>query len=305
MAENNPLESLIDRFVRLEGFPAGIAGIALQQKIDVLGYVLEKLKFESVHHAEQVTFEEFSQCKVFADTERIVVAAAKNYCQPACGIAPLRLQSPLLIFLLLHHRARFQVLEIIKLIIGKIRGSLTFLDFKKTQTGVTRCFTNTRFAATKLRDFGLLKFTQREAFKTWELSLSGLLVAARLYQDRQTAGTTWSIPAADNVASTGLHGEVRAALDGMGTLEAFIARLRFLCADESRVFETFEPMLADAHRLFLQHRAVLNDAALTQREQKAATAQCIAELETLPFMDAFYDELALSLRIDELLANLK
>lgn len=301
-AKLTPLESLIDGFVRLEGFPPGIE---LHQKIDVLGYVLEKLKFECLHYGEEVAFEEFDQCEVFADTERIVVAAPEKYRKPTCGIAPLRLQSPLLIFLLLHHRARFQVLEIITLFIGEIRGSLTFLDFKKTQTGVTRCFTNTRFAATKLRDFGLLKFTRREAFKTWELSLPGLLVAAQLYQDRQTAGATWSIPAADMVETIGLHCEVHHALNGLDTLDGFIARLRFLCDDEATVFETFAPMLAEAHKLFLKHRALLDNAFITKRERHTATAKCMAQLENLPFIDAFYDELATSLRIDELLRNSK
>ena len=302
MADQTPIESLIDGFVRLEGFPPGIK---LHQKIDVLGYVLEKLKFENLHHAEAVTFEAFDQCTVFADTERIVVTAPDKYHSHTKAIGPLRLQSPLLIFLLLHHRARFQVLEIIQLFIGEIRGSLTFLYFKRTQTGVTRCFTNTRFAATKLRDFGLLKFTRREAFKTWELSLPGLLVAAQLYQSRQKAGSTWSIPAADGIETIGLHCEAHHALNELGTFDAFIARLKFLCTDEATVFETFGPMLQEAHRLLHKHRALLNDPDMTHAERRSATAKCMAELETLPFIDAFYDELALSLRIDDLLKNSK
>lgn len=162
-----------------------------------------------------------------------------------------------------------------------------------------------RIAATKLRDFGLLKFTRREAFKTWELSLPGLLVAAQLYQDRQEAGTICSIPALDMVETIGLHCEVHRALNGLGTFDAFIARLRFLCKDDTKVFETFEPMLKSAHGLFLKYRTLLNDADLTKRERGTATAQCMAQLESLPFIDAFYEELALSLRIDDLLMNSK
>lgn len=302
MDDKTPLESLIDRFVRLEGFPPRIE---LNQKIEVLGYVLEKLKFKNRNHAELVTFEEFDQCTVFADNEQLVVSAPARYCKPACGIAPLRLQSPLLIFLLLHHRARFQILEIIQSFIGEIRGSLTFLDFKRTKTGVTRCFTNTRFAATKLRDFGLLKFTRREAFKTWELSLSGLCVAAHLYQSRQEDGATWSIPVADNGETLGLHSEIRDALNGVATFDCFIARLSFLCKDESQVFETFAPILKQAHGLLVTYRALLNDGDMNRGERQSASADCMAQLEKLPCIDAFYDELALSMRIDDMLKNSK
>jgi hypothetical protein len=300
MEQPNPLEGLIDRFVRLEGFPAGIE---MHQKIDVLEYVLAKLKYERRHSAEQVTFEEFERCHVVADTGCIVVTANQNASVRTPPIAPLRLQAPLLIFLLLHHQARFQVLEIITLFIGEIRNSLTFPDFKKTQTGVTRCFTNTRFAATRLRDCGLLKFTRREAFKTWELSFFGLIVAAHLYRTRQSDGCSSTVPAPESLTSFGLHGEVYRALNEVSSFEAFLGELRFLCTDETKVFATFEPVLKEAHRLFLKHQALLNNADITKRERGAAVANCMAQLETLPFIDAFYDELALSLRIDELLTE--
>jgi len=51
----------------------------------------------------------------------------------------MRLPISLLLFLLIHHRERFEVLRVIELFIETIWGELTFLDFKKTKTGVTRC----------------------------------------------------------------------------------------------------------------------------------------------------------------------
>lgn len=122
-----------------------------------------------------MSFEEFTQCQVLADTDKLFVAAPQSFKPRGTGTTAIQLQAPLLLFLLSHHRDRYPVLEIIRLFVATVRKQLEYLDFKKTQTGVTRCFTNTRFAAKVLRAYGLLKFTHREAHKARDFIASAAL----------------------------------------------------------------------------------------------------------------------------------
>ena len=157
------VEALIDRWVVAEDFNDKPT---LDLKIALLALGPSRIKHERQAVGGGVDFETYIQCRVFADIDRLVVVAPKLPEHLGAGTAAIQLQAPLLLFLLLHHRNRFRVLEIIQHFIAKVRPQLAYLDFKQTKTGVIRCFTNTRFAAHVLRDYGLLKFTQREAYKT-------------------------------------------------------------------------------------------------------------------------------------------
>jgi hypothetical protein len=99
---------------------------------------------------------------------------------------------PLLMFLLVRSSDDFTkgrknvtqepVFDIITRYVDEIKSNLSLSDFVRTKTGAVRSFTNTRFAARRLRELGMLKYTRREAFKTWELSISGIIVASTLYE---------------------------------------------------------------------------------------------------------------------------
>lgn len=98
---------------------------------------------------------------------------------------------PLLMFLFLRSnednekssttRNKEPVFDIITRFIEEIKPHLSLRDFVRTKTGAIRCFTNARFAANRLREFGMLRFSNKEAFKTWELSLTGIIAACALY----------------------------------------------------------------------------------------------------------------------------
>ena len=148
MRDRAAIEALIDQWVQVEGFHQKPQ---LDAKIALLSLALEQLKHERRVPEELVGFEEFTQCQIFADTSKLVVAAPEFVQHLGTGTAAIQLQAPLLLFLLLHHQERFPVYDIIRLFIEKIRDQLEYLDFKRTKTGVTRCFTNTRFAAKVLR----------------------------------------------------------------------------------------------------------------------------------------------------------
>ena len=123
----------------------------------------------------------FTQGNVQVGDGGLHFIAPKKIERYGSGTPPIQLQPKLLLYLFYRNfGGEMQVYDIIDTFIKLIWDQLTLLDFKKTQTGVTRRFTNTRFAANTLRAYGLLKFTKREAYKTWMLSLSGLLVASAL-----------------------------------------------------------------------------------------------------------------------------
>ena len=82
-----------------------------------------------------------------------------------------------------HNNKEQKVYDIIENFIKLIWNQLKLLDFEKTKTGVMRCFTNTRFSANKLREYGMLKFTKHEAYKTWVLSFTGIMVASKFLKD--------------------------------------------------------------------------------------------------------------------------
>ena len=301
MKDRAAIESLIDRWVTTQNF---IGKDVLSLKIELLALTLEKLKHARQQKGEQVTFEEFEQSVLFADTDQLTIAAPKRTEKLGSGTEMIRLQSPLLLFLLIHHRDRFDVLQIIDLFIEKIWGELTFLDFKKTKTGVTRCYTNTRFAAHVLRDYGLLKFSHKEAYKTWELSLAGFLVAAKQLDNKRREGMSWKVPAYEKQANYDLLPEIRCACDELTTYDQFVNRLASLCQPDVGIFKTFDTALKKAFTLLPGYWATLKNSSLTQQERREASLDYVKQLEHEGITDAFYSEFSDCIKINDLLARI-
>lgn len=294
------LERLLDRWVEVDGHASNDP---LGQKIEVLALALEKLRHARRQKGEQITFEEFEQSILFPDTDCLRLIVPKNSRHVGTGTAPIRLQLPLLLFLLVHHRASLSVLEIINGFIDKIWDDLTFVDFKKTATGVTRCYTNTRFAAHTLRDYGLLKFTQKEAFKTWELSLTGFLVAARVLASFAGKEIQWNVPIHVPNQNFDLHEQIRQAWDGLRTYPEFVERLKSICIPDAKIFTTFEPVLKKAHALLPAYWDTLGDHERTQKDRRRDTLTLVQQLEAAGLNDAFYAELADCIKINEALTK--
>ncbi len=310
MQDRAAIEALIDRLVVAKNFGGrGQSELfggkpTLDLKVALLSLVLDQLKHERQTAEDIVDFETYTQSQIFADTDKLIIAAPPLTKDQGAGTAPIRLQSPLLLFLLLYHRDRFRVLEIIQQFIGKVRPQLTYLDFKKTRTGVTRCFTNTRFAAHVLRDYGLLKFTHLEAYKTWELSLAGFLVAANIFNKRSKENPHWSIPSYSKESNFDVLPEIRTACDEIKSYNAFVARLASICEPDTEVFDTFEPALKNAYALLPDFWATLNDPKLNQQERRAASLERIQQLEHEGITDEFYEEFSQCIKINELLAKI-
>jgi len=230
--------------------------------------------------------------------------APEEFVDLGSGTRPIRLQAPLMLFLLLHHRDQYQILEIIESFVGWMWRESSALDFKKTKTGVTRCFTNTRFAANTLRDYGLLKFTQGEAFKTWELSLTGFLVAASILESRRVKNTPTELPALKKEGNLDLSAEVRDASKQISSYRAFVDRLAMICARDTKAFKSFEPTLKKAFELLREYWVVLSDSAKSPRERRAVSLDIIRRLEREGVNDTFYGEFSRCVQINDALARI-
>lgn len=218
MTERERVEGLIDQVVMLENFRGPHSP---DRKIELLCFALEELKYERRTNRGEGSFEEYVQSEIRVRGNQLLISAPAKLRDVGSGTNPIQLQASLLLFLLLNHKESYQVLEIIQHFIKQVRDQLTFLDFKKTKTEVTRCFTNTRFAANAHRDYGLLKLTHRKAFKTWELSLAGFLVAANVLKRRSQDRNAWHLSALTKDGNFDLLPEIRLACQGIQTFDAF------------------------------------------------------------------------------------
>jgi hypothetical protein len=97
-------------------------------------------------------------------------------------------------------------------------------------------------AAHTLRDYGLLKFTHDEAFKTWILSLTGFVVASRVLEK----GIDWELPPVARMYNFDIHPEIRLAWADLQSYDAFVARLQYICEPNVEVFKTFDTVLRRA-----------------------------------------------------------
>lgn len=299
MLDRESVEEFIDRVVIPENFPGSDS---LDRKIELLCFALEELKFVRGGDTDEVSFEEYVQSDVRISGNKLLISAPAVLRDQGSGKSPIQMQAPLLLFLLLNHKERYQVLEIIKYFIEQLQDQLTVLDFKKTKTGVTRCFTNSRFAAKVLREYGLLKFTRYEAFKTWELSLAGFLVAASILQQRAGQKRPWYELGPARDGSFDLLPEIRDACKGITSFDKFVACLAAICEPDASIFKTFQPALKQAFDLLQGYLAILNDQTITHKERREASLERIKQLDALG--EKFFQELSRCIQINDALRRI-
>jgi hypothetical protein len=294
-------ESLVQNLVQIPS----AAPVPIELKIGLLERLIERWRIDRHQLENAITFENFPSWDWLMD-ERMLHFTQKRGITPSpgSGIPPIRYQRTLLVYLLLHHqgnKARIPVLNIIRNFIAEIRDSLSPVDFKKTETGVIRCFTNTRFAANKLREYGLLKYTTVEAFKTWTLSLPGIIVAARALKQPD-----WKIPVIHRnmmmgESLSGLDPLILSASSSVEDFPAMVDALTAICRPDVEIFKTFEGVLMEAQKLLKKYWAALNNAALTQKERSKLSLDYAQAIEGIPFFDEFIEELVDSIEIEKLL----
>jgi len=274
----------------------------VKSKIDFLERALELLRINIKYLDNNLDFEEFIQGQIFLEDKRLKYTSPQNRLPLDSGTKPILLQPKLLMFLLLNHKKAFRIYDIIDNFIYEIWEQLKIVDFKKTKTGVTRCFTNTRFAANTLRDYGLLKFTKKEAFKTWTLSLYGFLVASKVIQNNPT----WDLSSIDRKHSFDLHPDILKSSLDIKTYDDFVNRLAAICKPkiELELFNTFEDVLKEAYSILDGYWESTRNPNLSKKERQEESFNRIKKLETHPNIEEFYTEFSLCIYVDTYIEQL-
>lgn len=267
-------------------------------KADLMERLIEMWRIQSGHFENKVPFEQLYHSHLFVDTGCVHVVSSPSHYIDSIGTRPILLQPSLIIHLLLKHRDHYKVYYIIDSYIRSIRHELDVLDFKKTTTGVTRCFTNTRFAANTLRAYGFLKYTKNEAYKTWVLSLSGFVVASIALQKEHYS--VKSIPSGHKE----LHPLIRDAWESVDTYEKFVETLRYLCKPNIDFFGSFKPMLREAHSLLNEYWKILKVDQKKPVDRKRESLALIGELERKPDIEKFYKEFSNAMNIEKFLKDI-
>lgn len=272
----------------------------ISRKVDILERALEFWRINNKQLENRIPFEQFAMSDLLVDDGRVHTVLPSGVPDLGTGTKPVILQPKLLMFLLLYHRENYEIYQIIDSFVHKIWDELTMLDFKRTKTGVVRCFTNTRFAANTLRDYGFLKFSRNEAYKTWVLSLPGFLVAAQVIKEGN-----WSLLIPQNTWSTVLHPTIWNTWRSVQSYDCFVECLANICIPDCTVFNTFDAMLHKAYRLLDAYWKTLSDRSLTVTDRQRRSSDLMKELETFREIEAFYEEFVASIRINELIASVK
>ncbi|MDF7801793.1 hypothetical protein P4C99_20105 [Pontiellaceae bacterium B1224] len=153
----------------------------VEGKAEVLEKLLWLFRVSRNRFADKIDFETVVESKLLVSDDQISITMPKESTQCDKGTRPVQYQPPLLWHLLLTGGNEEPVFDTISTFIHRYYTQLQIEDFKKTDTGVIRCFTNTRFAAKTLREYGFLRFGRHDLFKHWKLSFPGLLAAGHFY----------------------------------------------------------------------------------------------------------------------------
>lgn len=304
-AQSNPpkpdcpevFRALLARLVQVRGgaFPADDC-----LRMELLGHILERYKHPlNCHRQERLSYEGFLQCGLFVDKDGFVISVPDRFQPMGSGIAPIQYQVPLLNFLLAHNHQNTRVIEVIDQFVAKVWNQLQPLDFKQTKTGATRCYTNVRFAASVLRSYGLLRFTQREAFKTWKLTLPGILVAAQVSGARPIGESPWTIKKRPPKDGFDLAIEIDEAWNGIAEYPAFLNCLEGICKPDASVFKSFTKVLKQTHGTLHWFWSNLRNGQQSQYRRRQVSLEIIEHLEEGGISEKFYEELSSCICIND------
>lgn len=244
--------------------------------------ILEKLidlyRFHSADPETKISLNDVLSLDIdFIENGKIRIIGKKSQSGDKGFLRPHDLELPLLLFLLVYEEGG-DVYSVITNFIDEIKPILKPLDFEKAKIGAPRCFTNTRFAAQTLRDYGLLKFTKEEAFRTWKLSFLGIAVASLIYHPDWLSDFKRTDYALYGHEYSKLPRTISTAINLICNRDEFVNRIRDVIRS-SRVNTPFTPQaLRDLHGLIGRYEdAVQNDYKSIVKNKTAINI--IAEME--------------------------
>jgi len=271
---------------------------SLRLKIDILERAIETLRIEKKYIENKLPMEEFVQGSIEIVESKIKYSAPNKSKCMGSGTKPIELQPKLLLYLFYSHKNGHEnVYDIINNYINIIWDHLDVLDFKKTRTGVHRCFTNTRFAAKTLREYGLLRFTQKEAYKTWVLSLPGILVASKVMETQ-----TWDLsPVIQGKYHFDLHPDTRNAFDELQTYDKYVQRLASVCKPDTKVFIDFKEGSKRAYSLMADYWHNLQNSSISTKERKKKSVAKLKQINQDQEIKVFFINFISCLKIGDIL----
>lgn len=247
-------------------------------RIRILEKLIDLYRFYSVDPEIKISLKDVLNLELdFIENGKLRIIGKKKQFIDKSFLRPHDLELPLLLFLLVYEEGG-DVYSVISSFIGEIKQILKPLDFEKAKIGAPRCFTNTRFAAQTLRDYGLLKFTKEEAFRTWKLSFLGVAVASLIYHPDWLSDFKRTDYALYGHEYSKLSRTISTAINLICNRDEFVSRIRDVIRS-SRVNTPVTPQaLRDLHGLIGRYAgAVQNDYKSIVKNKTAINI--IAEIE--------------------------
>lgn len=290
-------EGLVDRLILAGDLPEGLIP---EQKIDLLARLVEQWRIERFKLENTIGMEDALNMEWMIHEDRVFVRRPEVQYSFGTGTPPLHLQRRLIEQLLIDHGQRRSVLGLIDDFIERIHTELHPVDFKRTSTGVIRCYTNTRFAAKKLREAGLLKYTYKEAYKIWLLTLPGFIVAAKSIK-----GVLPPIDRCDKQGGLGLDTFIHECQESVEDYHQFVETLASLCAPDKDIFSSFKPTLSRCHAHLRRYWATLNDQTLKASDARRISMEFIHMVDQTEGYGEFIEEFSASIQLERLIKEVQ
>ncbi|HRN38401.1 MAG TPA: hypothetical protein PLL18_15960, partial [Flavobacteriales bacterium] len=131
MEEQDKLEAWIDGIIAIDGLRGPDA---VDAKLDVLSYLVDSLKRGRKAKGPTYSFEQYVHARHDVIDNVLFLVPSNVRQELGKGFSPVQLQVPLLLFLLIHHRDRHNVLDIIDLFTGQLANQFKEVDYKRTDT---------------------------------------------------------------------------------------------------------------------------------------------------------------------------
>jgi len=288
------IEKLFTSLIQAKGFGTNEPLLT----IDLMEHLITVLRHKHQNTNSKQSFETFLASNVSVINDQISIIAPKGPLKKNSGTPPIQFQPALLRYLLIFHNHAYPVHEIVENFVISVWKHLDIVDFKRTKTGVTRCHTNTRFAARTLRNYGFLKFSDKERHKTWRLSLPGFLVASKLIESE-----TWH-PNYNVDCGLVLHKDLVEAKRVLDSYGSFVGQLNKLCKPQTKIFETYDEILESAYELLHKYWDTITNYEMNNGERRVNCMALMRELEKHKYMDKFYEEFSMAMLTSELLQTI-
>ena len=258
---------MIDSLIQITPeVPAKWNEIDFAQKLDRLSELIDVLRFETGYPEEKDPRRTFRPNGIFADDSAGKIHFVKHGPTESLEIdASKKLMLPLLDYLHAHPGKGRSVLSIIRAFIRDYFPKCRLRDFQLTATGVLRIETNVMFAAHELRKIGLLQFTQTEAFKTWRLSVLGILAAENASVRRPDPG--------EKVPSWFWLHIILSRLEPLRTMGQLISRLENIAKSLSINWSEKQGFLALTMQTIAQYQQILSPMEKSNRHGRAREAE--------------------------------